>query len=104
MEDLHAVFGTIKLVNYVFFLSSFNNENNADLKTDSNILKKNAAKNPETAKPSINLSANNIIIALITNKNNPNVTIVAGSVKNTKSGRTNIFSKEITTATIIAET
>ena len=68
------------------------------------MLKNNAAQNPETAKPSTNLSANKIIQALITNKNNPKVTIVAGSVKKIKSGRTNIFSKEITTATIIAET
>ena len=68
------------------------------------MLKNKAAQNPETAKPSTNLSANKIIQALITNKNNPKVTIVAGSVKKIKSGRTNIFSKEITTATIIAET
>lgn len=85
------------------FLSSFNKENNADLKIDSKILKNSAAKNPETAKPSTNLSANNIIHALITNRNNPKVTIVAGKVKKIKSGRTNIFSNEITMATIIAE-
>lgn len=85
------------------FLSSFNNENNADLKIDSKILNKKAQKNPLTAKPSTNLSANKIIHALITNRNKPKVTMVAGNVKKIKSGRTNIFSNEITTATIIAE-
>ena len=70
---------------------------------DNNMLKNSAIKNPDTAKPSISLSANKIIQALITNKNKPNVIKVAGSVKKTKSGRTNMFSKEITTATIIAE-
>ena len=68
------------------------------------MLKSNAAQKPETAKPSTNLSANNMIQALITNKNKPKVTMVAGNVKKIKSGRTNMFSKEITTATIIAET
>ena len=85
------------------FLSSFNNENNADLKTDSKTLNNSAQKNPSTAKPSTNLSANKMIHALITNRNKPKVTMVAGNVKNIKSGRTNIFNNEITTATIIAE-
>lgn len=70
---------------------------------DSKTLKNSAEKKPETANPSINLSANKIIIALITNKNKPKVTIVAGNVKNIKSGFTNMFSKEITIATVIAE-
>lgn len=69
---------------------------------DNNTLNNKAVKKPETAKPSINLSANKTITALITKRNKPKLTIVAGSVKNTKSGRTNIFNKEITTATIIA--
>ncbi len=69
---------------------------------DSKILKKNAAKKPDTAKPSTNLSAKRIIIALITNKNNPNVTMVAGNVKKIKRGLTKRFNKEITMATIIA--
>lgn len=86
--------------NYLF--SSFNSEKRKDLKIDSKILKKKAAKNPDTAKPSTNLSANKIIIALITNKNKPKVTRVAGSVKKIKRGLTNKFSKEITMATIIA--
>ncbi len=86
------------------FLSSFNKENNADLKIDSKMLKNNADQKPETAKPSTNLSANKIIQALITNKNKPKVTMVAGKVKKIKSGRTNIFNSDITTATIIADT
>ncbi len=85
-------------------VSSFNNENNADLKTDSKTLNNSAAKNPETAKPSTNLSANNIMQALITKINKPKVTIVAGNVKKIKSGLTNMFSNDITTATIIAAT
>lgn len=70
---------------------------------DNRILKNNAAQKPETAKPSTNLSANRIIIALITKINKPNVTIVAGNVKKIKSGLTIIFNKAITTATITAE-
>lgn len=49
------------------------------------------------------MSANKIIIALITKRNKPNVTIVAGNVKKINKGFTNIFSNAITTATIIAE-
>lgn len=86
-------------MNYFF---SSNKENKNDLKIDSKILKNNAVKKPETAKPLTNLSANKIIIALITNKNKPKVIMVAGSVKNIKSGLTNIFNNAITMATIIA--
>ena len=68
------------------------------------MLNNKAAKNPFTAKPSTNLFANKIIHAFITKRNRPNVTIVAGKVKKIKSGRTNIFSSAITTATIIADT
>lgn len=85
-----------------YHLSSFKKENKKDLKIESSILNKNAAKNPETAKPFTNLSANKIIMALITNKNNPKVTMVAGNVKNIKSGLTKRFNKAITTATKIA--
>ena len=67
------------VINY--FFSSFNNENKIGLKIDNKILNNKAAKNPETAKPSTNLSANNIIIAFITKRNKPKLTIVAGSVK-----------------------
>lgn len=87
---------------FLDFLSSSNNENKNDLNIDNKMLNKNAVKNPLTAKPDTKLLANNIITALITNKNRPRVTIVAGKVKNTNKGRTNIFSNEITPATIIA--
>jgi hypothetical protein len=80
-----------------------NSENNADLKTDSKILKSSAAKNPETTKPATSLSANKMMIALITKINKPKVTIVAGNVKKINKGLTTIFNKAITTATIIAE-
>ena len=85
------------------FLSSFSKENKADLKIDSKTLNNRAAKKPDTAKPLTKLLANKMIHALITNKNKPKVTIVAGNVKNIMSGRINIFNNEITTATIIAE-
>lgn len=67
------------------------------------MLKKSAAQNPETVKPSIKLSANKIIQAFITKIKSPKVTMVAGSVKKIKSGLTIIFKIAITTATIIAE-
>lgn len=67
------------------------------------MLKNKAAQKPDTAKPSINLSANKMIQALIINKNKPKVTKVAGRVNKMSNGRTNRFSKEITTATITAE-
>lgn len=68
------------------------------------MLKKRAAKKPETLNPSTNLSASKIITALITKIKSPNVTIVAGKVKNNNNGRTNIFNNAITTAIIIADT
>ena len=68
------------------------------------MLKNNAAKNPETAKPDTNLSAIKIIIALITKINKPKVTNVAGNVKKINKGLTTIFNSAITMATIIAET
>lgn len=68
------------------------------------MLNNKAIQNPETAKPSTNLSANNIIIAFITKIKSPKVTMVAGNVKKIKSGLTIIFNMAITIATIIAET
>ena len=68
------------------------------------MLKSKAAKNPETAKPSTNLSAIKIIIALITKMNKPKVTNVAGKVKKISTGLTTMFNIAITVATIIAET
>ena len=55
-----------------------------------------------TENPSINLSANKIIRALITNRNKPNVKMVIGSVRITNIGLTNKFKIDKTTATIIA--
>lgn len=66
------------------------------------MLNNNAVKNPLTAKPVTKLPANNMITALITNRNNPKETMVAGNVKKINNGRTNMFNNEITTATIMA--
>ena len=55
-----------------------------------------------TENPSINLSANKMIKALIINRNNPKVTIVIGKVKITKTGFTNTFRTAKTKATTMA--
>jgi hypothetical protein len=70
----------------------------------SKILNSKAVKNPLTVKPSTKFPASIIIIALITNKNNPKETMVAGKVKKISSGRTNMFNNEITIATHIEVT
>ena len=57
-----------------------------------------------TENPSINLSANNIISALITNKNKPKVTMVIGKVKIIKIGFSNTFKMANTKATTTAFT
>lgn len=57
-----------------------------------------------TEKPSINLSANKIINALIINRNKPKVTTVIGSVKITNMGFTNTFNIAKTIATMMALT
>ena len=59
---------------------------------------------PLTEKPSTSLSARSTINALITRRNRPNVMIVTGKVKMTKTGFTNTFSTANTTATIKAPT
>lgn len=56
----------------------------------------------ETAKPSINLSANKMISPLIIKRNNPKVKIVAGNVNTTKIGFIKRFRIASTNATIIA--
>lgn len=63
------------------------------------ILKSNAVQKPDTLNPSTSRALNKIITALITNKNNPMVMIVAGNVKNTNTGRSTALSKPITAAT-----
>lgn len=70
---------------------------------ESKTLNSTAVSIPSTAKPSISLSANNIIRALIINRNSPNVMIVIGNVKITKMGFTNTFKIANTTATMIAD-
>jgi ABC-type branched-subunit amino acid transport system substrate-binding protein len=54
----------------------------------------------DTPKPSINLSANIIINALITNKNKPKVKMVIGKVKIIRIGFTKTFKMAKTIATI----
>ncbi|GAA3602150.1 hypothetical protein GCM10022396_19540 [Flavivirga amylovorans] len=73
-----------------------------DCKTESSILNNTAIQMLFTEKPSINLSANKIINALIISKNKPKVTTVIGKVRTIKTGFTNRFNIDNTTATIIA--
>ncbi len=62
----------------------------------------NAGKNPSTENPETNQSARSMMMALITNRNKPNVRIVTGSVNKTKIGFTIKFKMEMASATIIA--
>jgi len=66
------------------------------------ILKNKAVQNESTAKPPTILVHSKIIMALITNKNNPKVIKVTGNVKITKIGFIKRFNNPRTTATIIA--
>ena len=85
-----------------YFFSSFKKECSIDCNTESRILKSIAVQILLTEKPSINLSANNIIKALTIKRNSPKVTMVMGNVKITKTGFTKRFSTDSTTATISA--
>jgi len=67
---------------------------------DSTILKSNAYQNDLIAKPDTSSSHSKMTIALITSRNNPNVSSVTGSVSNTRTGFTKRFSKPSTIATI----
>ena len=69
---------------------------------DKRILNNIATQILVTENPSINLSANNIINALITNRNNPSVRMVIGRVRIINIGFTNKFKIDSTTATITA--
>lgn len=69
---------------------------------ESKILNNTAIQILLTENPSIKLSANKMIKALIINKNKPNVTMVIGKVKITNMGFTNKFRTDKTIATIIA--
>lgn len=87
---------------YFLVLSSFNIFSNTDLKTVSKILNNMAERKPEMTNPETKFPANNIITALITNKNKPSEIIVAGNVNKISKGLTNIFKRAITNATQIA--
>ena len=67
------------------------------------MLKIKALKNPSTSKPVIKWSPIKIIIALITNKNKPNVIKVTGMVKKIKTGFRKVFNNPSTKATINAD-
>lgn len=73
-----------------------------DWLTERIMLKIKAVQNEFTLNPSTSLEHNKIINALMTNKNNPNVTIVTGKVNITNIGLINILSNPKTTATIKA--
>jgi len=73
-----------------------------DCRIDKITLKINAVQKELTSKPPTILVHNKIIMALITNKNNPSVTKVTGKVSNTKIGFIKTFSNPKTTATITA--
>jgi hypothetical protein len=75
-----------------------------DCEIDKTILKNKAVQKELTAKPPTIFEQRIIIKALITNKNNPKVTIVTGKVKNTKMGLINVLSNPKTTATSIEVT
>ncbi len=64
------------------------------------MLKIKAVQKESTWKPPTISEHNKIMIALITNKNKPNVTIVTGNVRITKIGLINKLSNPKTTATI----
>ncbi len=85
-----------------FFLSSFKTENKIDWSKESKRLNMMAQSTPFTLKPVMKLLAKRIIIAFMTNKNSPKVTIVTGSVNMTKTGFTIKFKRLNTTATIMA--
>jgi hypothetical protein len=84
--------------------STLNTVFNKDWITDSKTLNNSALQKPDTEKPAKSLSAKIIIIALITNRNMPNVNMVTGNVNKTMIGFTNMLNTESTNATPIAET
>lgn len=66
------------------------------------MLKINAVQNEFTLNPSTSVEHNKMINAFMTNKNNPNDSIVTGKVNSTKIGLINMFNKPKTTATMRA--
>lgn len=69
---------------------------------ESKILNNKADQKPLTRNPLTSASHNNIIKALITNRNNPKVTMVTGNVKIMRIGLINKLSNIKTAATIRA--
>ena len=65
------------------------------------MLKSKAVQKESTLKPPTIFEHIKIRIAFITNRNNPNVKIVTGSVNKINMGFTNIFNSPNTIATII---
>ncbi len=70
-----------------------------DCKMDNTIEKNNAFKKPFTTNPLTKYSANNTIMALITNENKPNVIIVIGNENTCKNGFTIAFKTAKATTT-----
>ena len=66
------------------------------------MLNNNAQNILVTVNPLMKYPAISIIKALMINRNNPKVIIVSGIVKKINKGRTNVFRKPSTIATIIA--
>ena len=75
-----------------------------DCESESKMLKNRAVQKESTAKPPTILEHRIMIRALMTNKNNPKVTIVAGNVKKTSKGLIKVLSNPSTTAMIIEVT
>ena len=73
-----------------------------DVTIESSRLKSSAHQNPSTLNPFMKLSASNIIRALMTKRNNPNVIMVMGRVSNMSTGFKIAFKIASTTATTIA--
>jgi hypothetical protein len=69
------------------------------LTIDNTKLNQSAVQNPSTLNPSTNLSVNNIITALMINKNNPRVKNVIGNDNIVSIGLTIVFRNAKTTAT-----
>lgn len=73
--------------------------NNIDWERDNITLNNSAVQKESTLNPPTILVHNKIIMALITNKNKPKVTIVNGKVNNTNIGFIKRLSNPKTTAT-----
>jgi hypothetical protein len=87
--------------NYLVSLSSLSFENR-EVSRDRRRLNNRAHKNPSTRNPCTNLPASRTMMALITNRNKPNVRIVMGKVKMISRGFTNTFRIAKTMESVIA--